>query len=67
MYCGLFVRKRNIKFLYIPSSILLNNSILKSYVSENIFSKGLAHRLDEEKRKNLKSAQVEDDNFKNSF
>ena len=37
------------------------------FMNSNIFSKGLAHRLDEEKRKNLKSAQVEDDNFKNSF
>ncbi len=36
-------------------------------MNSNIFSKGLAHRLDEEKRKNLRSAQVEDENFKNTF
>lgn len=37
------------------------------FMNSNIFSKGLAHRLDEEKRKNLRSAQVEDENFKNTF
>lgn len=63
------LHKSNVSYAF--KKLVQKNILVKkdghTFMNSNLFSKGLNHNLNEERRANLRSAQVEDENFKRTF
>lgn len=63
------LHKSNVSYAF--KKLVQKNILVKkdghTFMNSNLFSKGFNHSMNEERRANLRSAQVEDENFKRSF
>lgn len=63
------LHKSNVSYVF--KKLIAKNILIKhnghTFMNSNLFAKGLNHKLTEEKRANLKTAQKSDDNFKDTF
>ena len=63
------LHKSNVSYVF--KKLIAKNILIKkdghTFMNSNLFAKGLNHKLTEERRNNLRTAQVEDSNFNKSF
>lgn len=63
------LHKSNVSYVF--KKLVSKNILIKenghTFMNSNLFAKGLNHKLTEERRNNLKTAQKKDKNFKHSF
>jgi len=63
------LHKSNVSYVF--KKLVSKNILIKhnghTFMNSNLFAKGLNHKLAEDKRANLKTAQKSDDNFKDTF
>lgn len=63
------LHKSNVSYVF--KKLVAKNILVKkdghTFMNSNLFAKGLNHKITEERRNNLRSAQVEDENFKRTF
>lgn len=63
------LHKSNVSYVF--KKLVAKNILIKenghTFMNSNLFAKGLNHKLNEERRSNLRTAQKSDDNFKDTF
>lgn len=63
------LHKSNVSYVF--KKLVSKNILIKenghTFMNSNLFAKGLNHKLNEERRANLRTAQKSDDNFKDTF
>ncbi|VUS45426.1 hypothetical protein SB6407_05575 [Klebsiella pasteurii] len=63
------LHKSNVSYVF--KKLVTKNILIKqnghTFMNSNLFAKGLNHKMNEERRANLRTAQKSDDNFNDSF